>query len=402
MVILEEDFNLVNLQRKDNKMKILIVSTIAVVAGLNVLAQTQKVTVTVESETPPTPATAQEKRTVALVVQNHTAQGAVIPFMALTDALTAKLSGRGFQVVNPYNEIGVNLNRTAVGEKMPEVSAMEIARRLKADGAVTASVLEFLDSTIGSPPILHQYSIRISLNLADAQTGAAVCGETIKVKSPKYTNNQVNANRQEYLGDLLYAAAEECAVRLEKNPAVNSWNPTPPPPPPKKPMPLPLGTSLDHKVDLLVREMLVNSQFVKNYEESKERQGGHLPVAVIGGIENKSGNVGLNSLIEAAGERFRVKLFNSKLFEVKDDGVLVALAKRIVASENSPLEDGEIMSVLKQHGSPDFFVAGDLKHLTDLDGMGYYKLRIAIHSLLTGKIVWEGIETFNLKKEVSK
>ena len=370
------------------------------VAVLN--AQTQaktKVTVEVENESSTPPPTV---RKVALVVQNHAAPGANIPFMALTDALTAKLSGRGFQVVNPYNAMGVNLNRTAAGEKMPEVSAMEMARKLKADGAVTASVLEFLDSTIGTPPILHQYSIRISLNLADAQTGAAVCGETIKLKSPKYTNNQVNANRQEYLGDLLYAAAEECAVRLEKNPAVKSWIPTPPPPSPKKPMPQPLGTSLDHKVDLLVREMLANSQFAKNYEESKERQGGHLPVAVIGGIENKSGNIGLNGLIEAAGERFRVKLFNSKLFEVKDDGILVALARRIVASGNSPLEDGEVMSALKQHGSPDFFVAGDLKHLTDLDGMGYYKLRIAIHSLFTGKIVWEGIETFNFKKEVSK
>ena len=342
---------------------------------------------------------AQELRKVALVVQNHAAPGANIPFMALTDALTAKLSGCRFQIVNPYNAIGVNLNRTAAGEKMPEVSAIEIARKLKADGAVTASVLEFLDSTIGTPPILHQYSIRISLNLADAQTGATVCGETIKVKSSKYTNNQVDTNRQEYLGDLMYAAAEECAAKLEANPAVKGWTPTPPS---DRPAPPPPGTSLDHKVDSLVQEMLTNPQFMKNYEECKAKQDGRLPIAVISGIENKSGNANLNGLIEAAGERFRVKLFNSKLFEVKDDGVLVTLAKRIVASGNSPLEDGEIMGALKQHGSPDFFVAGDLRHLTDLDGVGYYKLRLAIHSLSTGKIVWEGIETFNFKKEVSK
>lgn len=148
--------------------------------------------------------------------------------------------------------------------------------------------------------------------------------------------------------------------------------------------------------------MLENPQFVKNYEGSTARQDDRLPVAVIGGIENKSGNAGLDGLVEAAGERFRVKLFNSKMFEVKDDGVLVTLAKRIVASGNSPLEDGEIMGALKQHGSPDFFVAGDLKCLTDLDGIGYYKLRLAIHSLLTGKIVWEGIETFNSRKEAAK
>lgn len=75
--------------------------------------------------------------------------------------------------------------------------------------------------------------------------------------------------------------------------------------------------------------------------------------------------------------------------------MLVSLAKRIVASGNSPLEDGELMAALKQHGSPDFFVSGDLKRLTDLDGIAYYKFHLAIHSLSTGKIVWEGIETFS-------
>ena len=387
-------------------MKRLIISTCALAAMLAATAQTQKVTVTVETPSAQTdtqkrvPLTSPRK--VALIVQNHAAPGADIPMMSLTDALTAKLSGRGFQVINPYNAVGRNQNRNVLGEKTPDVSAMELALKLKADGAITASVIEFLDSPIGTPPILHQYSVRISLNLADAQTGAVICGETIKLKSPKYTNNQVKANRLEYLGDLVYAAAEECAAKLESNPAVNGWEPTPPPPPRPKKLPPPQGTYLDHKVDALVREMLTNAQFVKNYEDSKEKQEGRLPIAVIGGIENKSSNAGLNDLIEAAGERFRVKLFNSKLFEVKDDGVLVALAKRIVASGNSPLEDGEIMGVLKQHGSPDFFVVGDLRHLTDLDGVGYYKLRLAIHSLSTGKIIWEGIETFNTKKEVSK
>ena len=343
-------------------------------------------------------------RKVALIVQNH-AGGAEIPMMALTDALTAKLSGHGFQVINPYNVVGVNQNRSVVGEKTPDVSALELARGCRADGLVTASVLDFLDSTLGTPPVLHQFSVRISISLADAVTGAVVCGETVKMKSPKYTNNQVVQNRLEYLGDLLHAAAEECAAKLEANQAVRAWRPTPlppPPPPPQTVVPAPPATSLDRKVDSLVGEMLLNPQFVKNYGESKARQDERLPIVVLGGIENKSGNAELKDLIESAGERFRVKLFNSKLFEVKDDGVLVTLAKRIVTSGNSPLEDGELMSALKQHGSPDFFVTGDLKRLTDLDGVGYYKLRLAIHSLTTGKIVWEGIETFNRNNEVTK
>ena len=354
-------------------------------------AKAWKATMTTES----TPTAQGEKLPlkVVLVVQNHAGQGASIPFMALTDALTAKLSGRGFQVMNPYNSVGVNQNRTAAGEKTPEVPTMELARQLKADGAITASVVEFLDSTLGTPPVLHQYSIRISISLADAQTGAAVCGETIKVKSPKYTNNQVAQNKQEYLGDLMFAAAEECAERLKSNPAVKVWRPTPPPPP--KPLPPPTQPKrpvFDKIVDRLSVEMLSSPQFVKNYEEQKEK-GERLPIAVIGGMENEAGRPEFDAGLKAAGERFRKKLFDSKLFDVKDDAILVSLAKRIVASGNSATENGDLMEELKQHGSPDFFVVGNLVHFADLDGTGYYKFRVTMHSLRTGKIAWEGIET---------
>ena len=382
-------------------MKRLSIFAVVAMSGFVVFAQSQKVTVTVESEArPPEKAGKQvEKnpRKVALVVQNHAALGANIPIIALSDALTAKLSGRGLQVVNPYNSVGVNQNRSVFGEKTPEVSAMELARKLKADGAITASVLEFRDILLGSSPTeYHQYSIRISLSLADAQTGAAICGETIKSKSPKYTKSQVAKNRQEYLGDLIYAAADECAEQLEKNPAVKNWKPVPPPPLP--PPPSPRRPIFDKIVDKLVVEMLSSPQFVKNYEEQKEK-GERTPIAVIGGMENESGRAELDAGLKAAGERFRKKLFDSKLFDVKDDAILVGLAKRIVASANSATENGDLMEELKQHGSPDFFVIGNLVHFADLDGAGYYKFRITMHSLRTGKIVWEGIETITTNKE---
>lgn len=345
---------------------------------------------------------AQGSRKVALVVQNHAARGAEIPFMALTDALTAKLSGCGFQAINPYNSIGVNQNRNAMGEQTPPVSAMELARELRAHGAITASVIEFLDSTIGTPPIMHQYSIRISLNLADAQTGAVVCGETIKMKSPKYTNNQVAQNKAEYLGELMFAAAEECAERLKSNQSVKNWQPTPPPPPPPpKPLPPPKRPVFDKIVDKLSAEMLSSSQFAKNYEEQKEN-GERMPIAVIGGMENESGHTEFDAGLKTAGERFRKNLFDSKLFDVKDDAILVDLAKRIVASGNSATENGDLMEELKRHGSPDFFVVGNLTHFADLDGTGYYKFRITMHSLRTGKIAWEGIETITTNKEAAE
>ena len=379
-------------------MKRMSIFAVVAMSGFVVLAQSQKVSVTVESEVRPPEKEGKQaennSRKVALVVQNHAPLGAAIPMMALSDALTAKLSDHGFQVINPYNSVGVNQNRNVLGEKTPEVSVMELARKLKADGAVTASVLEFREILLGSVPAEYrQYSIRITLNLADAQTGATVCGETIKCKSHKYTKSQVAQNKQEYLGDLMFAAAEECAERLKRNPAVKEWKPTPPPPPkPLPPPPQPKRPVFDKIVDRLSVEMLSSPQFVKNYEEQKEK-GERLPIAVIGGMENESGRPEFDAGLKAAGERFRKKLFDSKLFDVKDDAILVSLAKRIVASGNSATENGDLMEELKQHGSPDFFVVGNLAHFADLDGTGYYKFRVTMHSLRTGKIAWEGIET---------
>ncbi|MBR3924807.1 MAG: hypothetical protein IKJ45_16945 [Kiritimatiellae bacterium] len=390
-------------------MKKLLVATIAASTALIALAQTQKVTVTVENEMPSLPqfVAAQAPRRVALVVQNHAARGAEIPFMALTDALAAKLSGRGFQVINPYNSYGENLNRTSQGEALPEMSAMAVARQLGADGAVTASVLEFLDSTIGTPPKVHQFSIRISLNLADAQTGAVICGETIKQKSPKYTNNQVAQNKPEYLGDLMYAAAEECAQRLEAKATAANWRPSLPPTRgnigvlDRRGLVRGAGvdgkyvltpSDLDEAVKALLSAMCKDVIFIDAHNAAKASSG-KTPIAVNGGIMNMTGDNGYDSLVGAGDATVRVLLRDTSLFDVKDDAVAPAIAKRIITGGNSPLEDGEAMAWLKQHGSPDFCVVGDLHKFVDFEKRTTYRVHLAIHSLANGKVAWEGLLT---------
>lgn len=339
-------------------------------------------------------------RKVALIVQNHAAPGVQVPMVALTDALTAKLSGRGFRVINPYNAYGKNLNRVVVGEKLPEVAAIEIAKKLKADGAVMASVLELLDSTSRTPVFLHQYSIRISLSLVDAQTSAAVCGETIKVRSPKYTNNQVKQNKLEYLGDLMYAAAEECAHKLEQNPAVKGWKPSPPPlPRPAPPSPPPAGSltlaDIDSAVQKLIVKMRMNSVFRTNYDKAQSTIG-RLPLAIVAGIidmtKGYSSSRNLADLLAAGSQGVRMTLVNSGLFEAKDDTLVTTISDRIIKSGNSPLEDGELMSALKQHGSPDFYVVGDMMYFSE-GKLDKYRLRLALHNLHTGKIVFEDVLT---------
>ena len=191
-------------------------------AAFVAVAQSQKTTVTVENETPMPSA---EARRVALVVQNHCAPTAGVPMMALTDALVAKLSGSGFNVINPNNVIGAIQNRTASGEAMPLASALNVARETGAEGVITASVLEFVNTTIGKPPMLRQYKVRLSLNLADGATGATVCGATVRAESPKYTLAQAAANGASYCNDLIHAAAESCAEQLEKKTVAANWKP---------------------------------------------------------------------------------------------------------------------------------------------------------------------------------
>lgn len=363
---------------------------------------------------------------VALIVQNHTAPATAIPLGALTDALTARLAGKGFQVVNPYNAVGETENRTPVGEPLPKMSAMELAQGLGAEGAITASVIEFLDTTIGTPPIAHRYVVRVAFSLADAQTGAAVCGETIKVTSPQYTIAQHTANRLEYLSDLLHSAADQCAELLVKKAA--GWKPTPPPPPvvvvppqdkqggdvvvltskrPESPRgkllqktPPPVAedftmADFDKMFESLVAAMLDSSRFKENYEQAEAEKSG-LPIVIVGGVMNKSEGAAAQAyaeFLEAIPDTLRIELFNSNLFDVKHDELSVMFAQRILASDKSPIEDGELMNALKQHGSPDFVILGDIRLFADQGNRKTCRFHLALHSLKTGKVVWEGKKT---------
>ena len=100
-----------------------IMTLLALLVFLEVIVQAQtKIT----TETQARVAVVQTKqqlvvpRRVALIVQNH-ASGADFSMIALTDALSANLSGHGLQAINPYNAIGINQNRSTEGEKTPTV-----------------------------------------------------------------------------------------------------------------------------------------------------------------------------------------------------------------------------------------------------------------------------------------
>ena len=373
-----------------------IISIMAIAAGLAVYGQsTHKTTGETKLESLPVP----QARKVALIVQNHCSPGATINMQALMDNLTQKLSGSVFNIINPYNAIGSNMNRSVIGEILPEDSAIGLAARLGAEGLISASVSDFLDSSSNfGPTIMHEYSIRITLNLTDVGSKANICGVSTTNDSPRYTAKQVDGHREKYLADLIYQTAEDCGDKLLADPRVRNWVPTPPAPPPPPPPP-PQNPNLtladvDNAIQQLVGQMRTNPVFIANYDNAQKTIG-RAPLAIVGGLVDMTGDkspcANIPDLLAAGSQTVRMTLINSALFDAKDDALVTAITKRIIACGNSPLEDGELMAALKQHGSPDFFVVGDMMYFVD-GSSGQFRIRLAMHNLHTGKIIWEGVQ----------
>ena len=166
-----------------------------------------------------------EPRRVALVVQNHTSDAPTLPMAAFADTLTSRLSGKTLRVINPHNVIGVDQNRTAAGEMMPEASAQEIGRMLNADGVVTASIQEFTGEDIGVPAIAHSLKVRLALSLSDSATGETVCGVDGVEFSKNYTAEKVKSDTATLYEGLMHGAAAKAAERLLAKVADAGWEP---------------------------------------------------------------------------------------------------------------------------------------------------------------------------------
>ncbi|MGN0847292.1 MAG: PEGA domain-containing protein [Kiritimatiellia bacterium] len=166
-----------------------------------------------------------QPRRVALVVQNHTSNIAELPLAAFADTLTSRLSGKTIRIVNPHNAFGVNQNRTARGETMPEASAQEIGRLLNADGVLTASILEFTGEDIGVPAIAHTLKVRLALNLADAATGDTVCGVDGVEFSKNYTAEKMKSDTATLYEGVMHGAAAKAAEKLLTKVVSVGWEP---------------------------------------------------------------------------------------------------------------------------------------------------------------------------------
>lgn len=149
---------------------------------------------------------------------------------------------------------------------------------------------------------------------------------------------------------------------------------------------------LESSAQSLIQKMLSSQQFSKNYDAAKPAKDGKPLVVVVGNIANKT-TERIQGRLDSIGDAVRAALLESGLFEVKDDEASGAIASRIIRGADSGLEGGSLLESMGTQDPPDFIVLGDVHHFADVGGYHTYKLRLAIHNLKTGKVVWEGIQT---------
>ena len=150
---------------------------------------------------------------------------------------------------------------------------------------------------------------------------------------------------------------------------------------------------LETATQMLVDRMSHHPQFVKNYGAVKAVKGRE-PVVCISPIKNNTSLPEGRAWGRTADELVRVALFDTGLFEVKDDDSADALQSRIIWGVDGGIENmADVVKTLGAHDAPDFMVAGDIKSSKPVDGYPTYRLRLVVHSLKTGKVVWEGIQS---------
>ncbi|MDO5319586.1 MAG: hypothetical protein Q4G65_13230 [bacterium] len=140
----------------------------------------------------------------------------------------------------------------------------------------------------------------------------------------------------------------------------------------------------------LMARMRASSTFAAKCKTVELKRARH-PLIVIGGLNNFT-TLRIQDRLDALVTTIRSELYETSFIEVKDDEAAERIKRRIVLNADGGLETGDLVQTLGEHDSPDFIVIGDLRRFED-DGIVSHRLHLAVHSLATGKIAWEGVQT---------
>jgi hypothetical protein len=147
-----------------------------------------------------------------LIVQNHAADEFQKPLSNLGDQLAMALSGEMFNIIDPNDAIGDDLNRGPWGENMPISSATRLAENLDAQVLITAAVDEASVVGFGAPARVQEARMKLTLSLKRLPKGATVAAVTVPVAIPKMTPGALSQNADAVYSDLVNQLVEKAAA----------------------------------------------------------------------------------------------------------------------------------------------------------------------------------------------
>ena len=153
---------------------------------------------------------------------------------------------------------------------------------------------------------------------------------------------------------------------------------------------VPTMHDLETSARSLMARMRASSTFAEKCKKVELKRTRH-PLVVIGGLTNLT-SLRIQDRLDALVTTIRSELYETSFIEVKDDEAAERIKRRIVLNADGGLETGDLVQTLGEHDSPDFIVIGDMRRFEDA-GIISHRLHLAVHSLATGKIAWEGVQT---------
>lgn len=146
----------------------------------------------------------------------------------------------------------------------------------------------------------------------------------------------------------------------------------------------------------LMEQMRASPRFSEEYADAtnamrQAKSAKRRPMIVVAFLENRT-TQRVQGRLDAARDTISHSLFNSGLFDVKDDEATSKLLGRIVWGVDGGMEKGTLLQTIGERDAPDFMLTGELRQFDD-GGVHTYRLALAIHSFKTGATIWQGVHT---------